>query len=91
VSFHDLEELPDLIRFRLAVDFLQVYELRDLRMHEYVVTPPHTRQNEAERFHERDGFREAYGPRVVDSFGQELAFVHVLLIYTKNIRVRECF
>ena len=62
VSFHDLEELPDLIRFRLAVDFLQVFELRDLRVHEYVVTPSNTRQTEAERFHERNGFREAYGP-----------------------------
>jgi hypothetical protein len=48
--------------FRLTVNFLEVYKLRDLRVHKYMVTSSHTRQTEAERFNKRDSFWKVQWP-----------------------------
>jgi hypothetical protein len=44
-----LEQLPDLVRLGLARDGLQVQQLRESIVHEYVMAPSRAGQPEAER------------------------------------------
>jgi len=42
IFLHELEELPDLVGFRLPADFLEVYQLRNLGMYENMMATVHS-------------------------------------------------
>ena len=46
MPFNELEQLPDLVGLGLAVNFLEIEELRDCRVHEDVVAPVHATEAE---------------------------------------------
>ena len=78
MPLYELEQLLDLVRLGLSVNFLEIQELRDSWVHEDVVAPAHATEAEPERLCERAGLGEPEVVRGGKRLLEELSRVHWL-------------
>jgi hypothetical protein len=52
VSFHQPKKPADLIRLNFSLDFLQVHQFRDVRMHKYVMASANAIELKAKSLHQ---------------------------------------
>jgi len=78
MPLYELEQLLDLVKLRLAVNFLEIQELRDSWVHEDVVAPAYAAEAEPERLGERTGLGEPEIVRGRQRLLEKLSGVHVL-------------
>jgi len=78
MPLNELEQLSDLVRLRLPVNFLEVQELRDTGVDEDVMASAHATESEPECFCERAGFGKAEVVRGRERPLEELAGIHFL-------------
>jgi len=63
IAFDETQELADLVRLRLPVHFLEVYQLRNAWMREDLVASFLAHRTESERFNQPDKIRIADIPK----------------------------
>ncbi len=76
MPLYELEQLLDLVRLGLSMNFLEIEELRDPRVYEDVVAPAYSADTEPESLSERSGLGEPEVVRGRQRLLQELSRVH---------------
>jgi hypothetical protein len=59
MPFHQSKKLTDLIGLSFTLDFLQVHQFRDVRMHEYMMAPSETVEPKTESFNQISEVRKS--------------------------------